>query len=82
MKLIKDISTLADGQSADMAGIATLIAFCMGVGAVGYVFIDIRPDDVDDVLKVLSGFGQYFGMIITAGSAGKLLNNKAEANSE
>lgn len=78
MKIIKDIATLADGQSADMAGIATLIAFCIGVAMVGYIFIAIPPDDIHDVLEVMKDFGLYFGMIITSGSTGKLLNNKAE----
>lgn len=82
MSAVKDICTLTDGHTACMAGIAALIAFVIGIVAIFYVFIWIQPDSVKEVCELLQSFALYYGSIITTGSAGKLLTNRAEGQGE
>ena len=81
MNILKDLCTLADGQSACLAGIGTIIAIIVGVLIMGYVFFYVHPTSVSDISQILQTFAIYHSAAITTGCAGKYATNKAEPQS-
>lgn len=78
MHLLKDITTLADGESGCLAGCYSLAAMVVILMIMAYIFAWVRPHEIKDILDSLRTFVEMVGGITTVGATGKLITNKAE----
>lgn len=80
MNFLKDICTLADGESACLAGIASLIGIAVSLLIMMYIFFLIQPAGIKDILEALKTFVETICGITVTGAGGKIATNKAESN--
>lgn len=78
MNLLKDICTLADGESTCLAGVASVIGIIVSLLIIAYVFIWIHPIEIKDILESLKTFVETVCGITVTGAGGKIATNRAE----